>query len=219
MREHPKTTESELSSEELECLTELLRKNSFAGDHLEIGTAAGGTLVKMLRCYAEHTRPHFVVIDLLTYFANQREVIIANLNAHGIDPDSVEFRVARSYDVFKQAEKMEEAYDFIFIDGAHKCKYVMQDLSWARLLRVGGLLCLHDYAPKTRGVMVAANRFMKKYVNYTRVALAGTLLVLRKGEAVTGREVDWIDHWYATMMTLVLQLRSSVEKRFGWSIN
>ena len=213
MRETPRTLMPEFAPEELAVLLDLLRSHSLTGNHLEIGTAAGGMLTKMISCYDDQARPHFVVIDLMTYFADQYEIVRKNLKENGLDPSCVQFHIARSYDVFKQAEKAGEEYDFIFIDGAHKCKYVMQDLCWARLLRTGGLLCLHDYAPKTRGVIIAANRFLGKYTNYMKVALVGALLVIRKCDQSTVREVSWADHWYATIMTPLLQLRSSIEKR------
>jgi len=215
MRQHPKTLESELSDEELRCLTEVLQKRRLSGNHLEIGTAAGGTLARMMNCYDEHTRPHFVVVDTMTYFEGQFEIVRRNLSEHGLNPDSVEFHTARSFDVFKQAEKAGERYEFIFIDGAHGCRYVMQDLSWSRLLRRGGVLCMHDYAPKTRGVIVAANRFLKKYKNYEKIALAGSLLVIRKSDESPEPEVTLGDHIYATMMSLWLQLRNSIEKRIN----
>jgi predicted O-methyltransferase YrrM len=211
----PRTLGPEMSDEELQYLMEILRLNKFTGNHLEIGTAAGGTLVKMMRCYDDRTRPHFVVIDTMTYFTNQWEIVKMNLKEHGLDPTAVEFRVARSYDVFKQVEKTTEEYDFIFIDGAHKCQYVMQDLCWSRLLRKGGLLCLHDYAPNTRGVMFAANRFLSKYANYAKVALVDKLLVIRKCEESAVPEIDWTDRWYATLITPLLQFRLSIEKRIN----
>ncbi|HUJ78796.1 MAG TPA: class I SAM-dependent methyltransferase [Nitrospiria bacterium] len=213
MRPHPKTLESELSADELGCLTGLLKTNHLSGDHLEIGTAAGGTLAVMMNCYDQLSRPHFVVIDTMTYFADQYDIIRRNLRLRGLDPDSVEFRVARSFDAFKEAERLSERFGFIFIDGAHGCRYVMQDLTWSRLLERGGFLCLHDYSEKTRGVIVAANRFLKKYPHYKKIALVGSLLVIQKTGDTSVPEVTWADHRYATMMSLSLQLRRSIEKR------
>jgi predicted O-methyltransferase YrrM len=213
MKEQPDTLESELTPEESDALKRLLRNAKYTGPHLEIGTAAGGTLADMMRCYEDRARPHFVAIDTMTYFRNQHETIRKNLSNRGLNPDDVEFRIARSHDAFARAEQAGERYDFIFIDGAHKCKYVMQDLCWARLLRKGGLLCLHDYAPATRGVMLASDRFVKKYRNYTKVALAGKLLILRKDADSISPEVSLSDHGYATLMTSFVQLRNSIEKR------
>jgi len=47
------TLKSELSKAELQALCELLTSSNLSGSHLEIGTAAGGTLVEMMKCYTQ----------------------------------------------------------------------------------------------------------------------------------------------------------------------
>jgi predicted O-methyltransferase YrrM len=213
MRPHPKTLGSELTADETACLRELLRSSHFTGRHLEIGTAAGGTLIEMMRCYEPGNRPQFIIVDNMSYFEGQHEIVRKNLKDHGLDPETVEFRVARSYDAFQRAEYAGEVYDFIFIDGAHECRYVMQDLCWSRLLRTGGVLCLHDYGPKTRGVVAAADRFLKKYANYSKIALVGSLLTVRKCDVSRVPEITWGDRVYASLMSPLQRLRRSIEKR------
>lgn len=215
MRECATTLASELLEDELNALLDLLKQNNFTGNHLEIGTAAGGTLLRMMKCYREDARPHFVVIDPMCYFPNQHELVKTNLRNNDIDPQQVEFRITKSYDAFKQAEKAKEEYDVIFIDGAHKFKYIMEDLSWARLLRKGGVLCLHDYHRKTKGVIWAAEGFLRKYDNYSRVALINRLLVIRKNEESTIPEISRADRFYATAVSPFLQLSYSLQKRMG----
>lgn len=210
------TLESELSDDELEYLTGLLRTNkNLMGKHLEIGTAAGGTLWRMMKSYSDESRPQFVVVDPMTYFPNQLELVKRNLTGHGIDPDSVDFRVGNSFDIFKQAEQSGEEFDFMLIDGSHKFRYVMQDLCWTRLLRTGGIVCMHDYHPKTRGVILSADRFLRKYRNYKRVALVKRLLVIRKSEDSRHMEVSPIDLMYAQLRTPFMQLRQSIDKRIN----
>lgn len=204
---------SELSYDELLYLLELLKKENLKGNHLEIGTGSGGTLLNLIKCYNENTTPHFVVIDPMNYFPNQYCIVKKNLTNNGLDPNSVEFRRTRSYDAFKDAEKKGEKYDFIFIDGAHKLRYVMKDLSWARLLTVGGILCLHDYHIKTKGVILAANRFLRRYKNYTKVSVVNKLLVLRKNGESNIPEISKVDHIYANVISLLLQIEHSVYKR------
>ena len=204
---------SELSYDELLYLLELLKKENLKGNHLEIGTGSGGTLLNLIKCYNENTTPHFVVIDPMNYFPNQYCIVKKNLTNNGLDPNSVEFRRTRSYDAFKDAEKTGEKYDFIFIDGAHKLRYVMKDLSWARLLTVGGILCLHDYHIKTKGVILAANRFLRRYKNYTKVSVVNKLLVLRKNGESNIPEISKVDHIYANVISLLLQIEHSVYKR------
>ena len=213
MRDCATTLASELLEDELCGLLDLLKQKKMSGNHLEIGTAAGGTLLRMMQCYENRARPHFVVVDPMNYFPNQYEIVKTNLSRSGIDPHDVEFRITKGYDAFMRAEDNKEVYDFIFIDGSHKLKYVMQDLCWARLLRKGGLLCLHDYHVKTKGVILAADRFLRKYKNYTRVDLINRLLVLRKNDKSATPEVSVGDRVYASVVSPFVQLRYSMQKR------
>jgi len=50
------TLKSELSKAELQALSELLISSNLSGAHLEIGTAAGGTLVEIMKCYTHADR-------------------------------------------------------------------------------------------------------------------------------------------------------------------
>jgi len=44
------------------------------------------------------------------------------------------------------ADVPEESLDFVYIDGDHTFDYVMSDLIWwARKVRIGGIVALHDY--------------------------------------------------------------------------
>jgi len=214
MRKSATTLASELSEEELSFLRELLKQGNLTGRHLEIGTAAGGTLLELVKCYQETKKPPFVVVDPMNYFPDQYAIIKKNLVQNSVDPDEIDFRISRSYDAFQEAEKKNEQYDFVFIDGAHNIRYVTEDLSWARLLRNGGLLCLHDYHPtNSKGVVLAADRFLRKYNNYTRIKLVDKLLVIRKDGESLQPEVSRSDHVYANVISPLLQLESSLYKR------
>lgn len=186
-----------------------------SGKFLEIGTAAGGTLVEMMRSFDDKSRPPFEVIDPMTYFPDQLETVKKNLRDNGLDPDSVKFNVSKSKDAFLKAEARGERYDFILIDGAHKIRYVTQDLSWGRLLNVGGLICLHDYHPNHRGIMMAAERFLRKYPNYERESLAGTLLTIRKREESKEAEIETIDLIWANLWSLFFQLKRNFDKHLS----
>ncbi len=157
MRPCALTLESELSDNELEYVTQLLNNNALSEFHLEIGTAAGGTLWRLMQSYSDNNRPKFIVVDPMTYFEGQLDIVKDNLLQHGIRSDAVDFRIGKSYELFKRAVSAGEQYDFIFIDGSHKYRYVMKDLRWSRLLRPGGVLCMHDYHPDTMGVIKAAD--------------------------------------------------------------
>ncbi len=205
----------ELGADELAFLLNLVRNSGLKGRHLEIGTAAGGTLCAMMSCFAPEERPPFVVVDPMSYFADQLEVVKRNLRQHGLDPAEVDIRVSRSFDAFQSAEAAGESFDFVFIDGAHKIRYVTQDLHWVRLVNVGGIICMHDYNPGQMGVMLAGARFPRHYPNYQREALVNSLLVLRKQVASRSKEISQTDYLWALAMSPWLQLKKSLAKRLG----
>ena len=207
---------SELSPEELDALRELLRANKFTGLHLEIGTAAGGTLKELLLCY-EEPKPPFVVIDPFTYFPNQLAKVRLNLESAGLDPANVDFRTGTTESLLGPAVLAGERFDFILIDGHHDAIHVMRDLGWAALLNTGGFVCLHDDSPKFPGVGWAARRFLRNNPNFTRISKARTLLVLQKTSPEGGRGVRPFDLLTAFMIKPILKLKRSYLKRFRTS--
>jgi predicted O-methyltransferase YrrM len=207
------TLDSELGADELSFLLDLVRRSNLRGRYLEIGTAAGGTLCQLMGCFTPNEMPQFVVVDPMTYFPDQLEVVKGNLRRHELDSSRVDFRIARSAEAFSRAEKAGERYDFMFIDGAHKLRYVTQDLRWTRLLNVGGLACLHDCHAKQKGVLWAANRFQRRHPNYRRKELQGTLLVLQKEAASRTAEIDWRDRAWSLVLAPWLHWERSLRKR------
>ena len=117
MRRCATTLESEMSEEELTFLVELLRNEQLTGPHLEIGTAAGGTLCRMMKCFDEDLRPNFVVVDRMSYFPDQQGAFRSNLKSHDLDPDSVDLRINTSQAAFVESSQSSEKFDFILIDG------------------------------------------------------------------------------------------------------
>jgi predicted O-methyltransferase YrrM len=203
MRRCADTLEAEMTAEEHELLLHVLRSERFAGPHLEIGTAAGGTLCAMMQCFAEGERPQFVSVDRMTYFPRQMEIIRSNLQRHGIDPEEVDFRVATSARAFREARRNNDRFDFQLIDGSHKVMAVAGDLRWTRLLNPGGIVCLHDYCPRFPGVWLTVNRFLRRHRNYAIVGHAGSLLAVRKqwSEGIEISPLDWAysGAWYAPL--------------------
>lgn len=215
MRKSAITLEAEMSPEESEALDRLLQDAKLSGQHLEIGTAAGGTLKRMMAIYPAAQRPQFVVIDTMKYFPDQFGIVKRNLESGGIDPATVKFRVGDSWSEFLAAERAQERFDFILIDASHKLNHVTRDLSWTRLLQPGGYVCFHDYSPKFPGVSEAVDRFLVRYPNYGRVALAGSLLILRKNAASASPEVTAGHRIAAEIKNFFWQLGGSVRKRLG----
>ena len=213
MRACATTLASELADDELVALTSLLRTEKLKGTHVELGTAAGGTLVEMLKAYPAGERPRFVVVDTMQYFPDQLALVRKNLESNGLDPAQVEFRVARSGDAYEALTRKPEDLAFILIDANHKLKYVTQDLRWARFLKPGGILCLHDYCAGSEGVIIAVDRFLKRNKNYQRLQLTNRLLIIRKIAATDSAEISGTDMTFAKAVTPILQLKKSITKR------
>src|ERR1044071_179693 len=178
MRQSAIDMSSELAVAELAALKSFLRSAGLNGTHVEIGTAAGGTLKELMQAY-ERPRPRFIAVDTFRYFPNQREIVESNLKSAGIDLTDVELRAMSSEQALRVAIDAGERFDLIFIDANHEARHVIRDLRWAALLTEGGALCLHDYSPRFSGVVWAVGRFLGRNRNYQRVSLSESLLILR----------------------------------------
>ena len=214
MRASATTLASEISARELERLVSLLHAGRLSSRHLEIGTAAGGTLKELMRCYPNGQRPPFVVVDPMTYFPDQLSLVRRNLASAGLDPDEVDFRISKSWAAFLAAERAGESYSFIFVDGSHKINHVTEDLAWTRLLEPGGLICFHDYHPAFKGVVAAVDRFLNYYPTYKIIDQIERLLVLRKIAVSKRREISMWDLQRARILNLVHQIEAGLRKKF-----
>ena len=212
MRRCSETLEAEMTPAEQQLLQDLIRKENFSGPHLEIGTAAGGTLCKMMKCFEEQTRPKFVVVDRMTYFPDQLNIVKENLASNGLSEKGVDFRTTTSAEAFALAEKQDDHFDFMLVDASHKILAVMADLRWMRMLNVGGIACFHDYADKFPGVKLSIDRFLSRYKNYEIIDLADTLLAIRKTAPCEALEVSTLDRAYSVMMYLPLEVRRKINK-------
>ncbi|OYW22698.1 MAG: hypothetical protein B7Z55_04335, partial [Planctomycetales bacterium 12-60-4] len=79
MRACATTLAAEMTPAEHELLLATLRGLGGHGLHLEIGTAAGGTLCAMLGAFSDASRPPFVVVDPMRYFPQQLDLVRKNL--------------------------------------------------------------------------------------------------------------------------------------------
>jgi predicted O-methyltransferase YrrM len=213
MRTSAVTLASELWDEELTLLKSLLSEVSPDGAVLEVGTAAGGTLREMMSCFPKEARPRFVVVDPMGYFPDQLGIVRRNLTGHGLDPDGVSFRVTTSALALRDALRSQERFDFMLIDGAHKIRYVTEDLGWLQLLKPGGRVCFHDYNERHKGVTWPVDRFLARHQNYRRHRLVASLLVVEKTAESSGPETGWMDTLWANLCSPWLQLQLSLAKR------
>lgn len=213
MRECATTLQPEMSTEEHALLMSVLRQPVRQGQHLEIGTAAGGTLCAMLQTFGATERPRFVVVDPMQYFPHQLDIVVRNLREHQLDPYTIDFRVTDSKTAFRDASARRESFDFMLIDGCHKILSVIEDLKWLRLLNVGGVVCFHDFTPKHPGVWLAVRRLLSGWKNYEVINQAHSLLALRKTAESDVPEMTATDFWYARAWYLPLQIERKI-KRF-----
>lgn len=96
---------------------------------------------------AAQNLPPFVMVDPMTYFPDQKAAVEGNLAAYGLALEQMEIRVARNSG---------ENFDFILIVGTHRFHDVVQDLRWAGLLNVHGILALHDYMLRLRAAALCS---------------------------------------------------------------
>lgn len=210
------TLESECSLAERALLCRILQGSGFSGKHIEIGTAAGGTLKELINSYPDkEERPAFCVIDPLTYYDDQFEKITWNLVSAGIDPDSVSFWKGTTADFLKRERVDGTSFDFIFIDGDHRHVPVMIDLQWADLVRPGGVIALHDHSDKFPGVIWSVAHFLKRNPNFSLVEKVDTLILLRKDAASSVRAVTGASIFAARLAQYLFKFKRSLRKRLG----
>lgn len=180
--------------------------------HMEIGTAAGGTLCAMLSAFPIDRRPQFVVIDPMKYFPHQLETVQRNLREHRIDPSIVDFRQGTSAQAFPDAAARGDEFDFILVDGCHRIENVTLDLKWTRLLAVGGLICFHDYEMRASGVKMAVDRFLRRHPTYKIEKQVATMLVVRKTASSKTPEIDLSDTLYANFWAVPHRITRKLDR-------
>lgn len=213
MRACAVTLAPEITGNEASYLKKLLKRESFRGKHLEIGTAAGGTLCLLMNVFETGARPPFVVVDSMNYFSDQFSSVQKNLENNGIPPADVEFRVQSSDEAFAEAYVRQEKFDFMLIDASHKIHHVTDDLRWTRLLNKGGIVCVHDYR-HARGVTLAVDRFLRKNPHFEMLACVDKLISFRKTDGGSREEVTSGDRLWAAVLAPAIQVEASLRKRF-----
>ena len=210
-----KTLQPEMTEEELTGLRGWIQSAGLNGRYLEVGTAAGGTLCFLMKCFEANECPEFSVVDKMDYFEGQLDIVKTNLSRNGLDARQVDFCIMSSDEAFTRAESEGKRFDFILVDASHKIRHVMRDLRWLRLLNVGGLACFHDYIPKFKGVCWSINRFLGRNPQFSPVGLAGSLLCIRRDYWSKHLEVTARDRLWALIWSPLLQWELSLSKRLN----
>ena len=217
IRESALTLESEMSDDEVSSIRNVIYDSKLNGIHVEIGTAAGGTLCEILKCYQNELKvepPQFIIIDPLTYFDDQYEKICLNLKNNGLSQNNITFEKNKSSVAFRNLSVHAGEIDFILIDGNHKINHFVGDLRFSRYLRAGGLLLIHDYSIDFKGIRSATNIFLNRYRNYEVLSHVDCLLILRKKSISTSLEISFLDLLSAWFCNFWAQVLKSIRKRF-----
>lgn len=156
-----------------------------AGVHaLEIGSYQGMSTCWLLDNILTHASARIVCVDF--FCSPYREQFDDNVIKTGV-----------SSKVTKIANCSQEAlpllkpniYDFIYIDGSHQDKEVLQDaiLSW-NLVKVGGLMIFDDYEePGEQSAKVGTDWFLSLFSSSVNVIYKGYQVIARK----TSSDVDF----------------------------
>jgi hypothetical protein len=212
MRTSGLTGAPEMTAEELALLESELISTKAPGGVIEIGTAAGGTFVRVYKALPRDRRVRLSVVDVFTYYPDHLGVFKRTLRDNGVPEDAVDIRAARSNLALAEAVRRKESFSFIIVDASHKLKHVTQDLSWLSLLAVGGKAAFHDYGEKIPAVRIAVDKFLRRNRNYRMKARAGTLAVLEKTAPTKGGEVSYADHAFAIAYTIVQQNKKTINR-------
>lgn len=209
------TLESEFTPAERAALVAVLRDKAYTGAHLEVGTAAGGTLKELMSVYGAHDRPPFFVVDPRTYFTDQLAKVKTNLTGAGIDPDTVTFWIGTTQDHLPKARAAGQVFDFVFLDGDHRHYPTTVDLGWADLVTAGGTICLHDRTDKFPDVGWSIDRFLDRNPAYRFVSQTDSLVILEKTSAAARAAITGADLWAAPWAQRKFKTARSIRRRLG----
>ena len=219
-RESALTLNSEMTVAEVSSIKNAIKDSKLTGLHIEIGTAAGGTLCEILKCYQNELNvepPPFIIIDPLTYFDDQYEKICLNLKNNGLSQITLLLK-SKSSVAFRNLSDHAGEIDFILIDGNHKINHFVGDLRFSRYLRE--VLLIHDYSEDFKGVK-SMKLFLHRYKCYEVISHVDALLIIRKKAISTSKEISFLDRLFTLFLSFFYQLGKSISKRlnFPFSVN
>jgi len=207
------TGETELKPGEWEALCQRVAALDLEGRIVEVGTAAGGTLIKLLQALPAAKHSQISVVDTFNYFPDHLKVWQENLLQHGWDPATLEVLQGSSMEGYHVSAARADRLSFVLIDAGHKLKDVIRDVRWLSLLEVGGVAAFHDYNHSFPGRKLAVDTFLARNPEFQREALVESLIFVRK-TSETSRQVmpAWIIGWM-TLRSLCMQWGASLRKR------
>jgi predicted O-methyltransferase YrrM len=148
---------------------------------LEIGALYGGSSVYILEELCKNPNSHHYIMDI-----NTNEYIENNIEPYG---DKVTFIKGESNDsikTFNHYGKTKEFLDFVYIDGNHMSRYVLEDaVNSFYCLKDHGLMIFDDYewtCSKTHidDPKPAIDAFMILYADKIKVLFINQQVIIRK---------------------------------------
>jgi cephalosporin hydroxylase len=158
---------------------------------LEIGALYGGPSVYILEEFCKMEGSHHYIMDI-----NSNEYIEVNLYPYR---DKVTYLKGESADHFKKFEhfgESKEFLDFVYIDGNHTSKYVLEDaVNSFYCLKNNGIMIFDDFGggleqePHLQ-VKTAVDSFINSYHKYLNVVYVGYQIIIQKIEYINKEELN-----------------------------
>ena len=159
-------------------LTDLKNKPNIT---LEIGALYGGSSLYILENFCKMDGSHHYIMDI-----NTNEYIENNINPY---KDKVTYILGESSDSFKTFQhdnKTKEFLDFVYIDGNHMSKYVLEDAVNAfYCLKNNGYIIFDDFGggleqEQYLQVKTGADAFYHGYHKYLDIIYTGYQVIMKK---------------------------------------
>ena len=162
---------------------------------LEIGALYGGSSVYILDEFCKKEGSYHNIMDI-----NTNEFIENNIKPYN---DKVKYLIGESADSFKTFKhngQTKEFLDFVYIDGNHMCKYVLEDAVNAfYCLKDGGYIIFDDYGggleqEQYLQVKTGADAFYHGYHKYLEIVYNGYQVIMKKIKYIN--ENDLKENYY-----------------------
>ena len=162
---------------------------------LEIGALYGGSSVYILDEFCKKEGSYHYIMDI-----NTNEFIENNIKPYN---DKVKYLIGESADSFKTFNhngQTKEFLDFVYIDGNHMCKYVLEDAVNAfYCLKDGGYIIFDDYGggleqEQYLQVKTGADAFYHGYHKYLEIVYNGYQVIMKKIKYIN--ENDLKENYY-----------------------
>jgi cephalosporin hydroxylase len=148
---------------------------------LEIGALYGGSSVYILDKFCQKEGSHHYIMDI-----NTNEFIENNVEPYKNKVTYLLGESADSFKTFKHNDSTKEFLDFVYIDGNHMCKYVLEDAVNAfYCLKENGYIIFDDYGggleqERYLQVKPGADAFYHGYHKYLEVVHNGYQVIMKK---------------------------------------